>query len=121
MERKMMIVRCVWVLGLFVWVVAAATPWDDAIDCSGAVMKLLPCEAYLNGTGPPKPTARCCANARALDRDAGRSRAHRVGLCECFKATAKSAPIKLARARHFSKLCKISRILDIEPKVDCNK
>ncbi|KAL5101275.1 hypothetical protein RYX36_005602, partial [Vicia faba] len=33
----------------------------DAITCPDALLSLLPCLPYLQGTGPATPTSACCA------------------------------------------------------------
>nr|CAD1839582.1 unnamed protein product [Ananas comosus var. bracteatus] len=49
-------------------VVREAAAAGSGVSCSDAVNKLIPCGSFLVGTGPAKPSARCCQSAQGLQQ-----------------------------------------------------
>ncbi|KAL3627441.1 hypothetical protein CASFOL_028804 [Castilleja foliolosa] len=96
-------------------------PWAKAeIQCSDALSKVLPCEAYLL-SGAVGPSAECCSAVQSLSKMATASDGDRKALCQCFKQIANSMPVNLAKAQQLPDLCHVSiGGVKIDPNVDCN-
>ncbi|XP_072962668.1 non-specific lipid-transfer protein-like [Typha angustifolia] len=94
---------------------AAAT----AVSCSDAVNALIPCGAYLIGTGATGPSLQCCKSAQALEKMAT-TVAMRRQLCQCLKDTGPSFGVKPERARRLPPFCKLNLNIPISPNVNCS-
>ena len=105
-----------WVLGLFCLALIARPV--KAITCQEAVIKLLPCESYLRGSGDV--TWACCEGARALNKEAA-SKADRQSVCECFKKVAPTFGVKDDRAAQLVKECSVDVGMPIGSDMDCTK
>ncbi|XP_075481326.1 non-specific lipid-transfer protein-like [Primulina tabacum] len=90
------------------------------IQCNDVVARVVPCETFLL-SGDARPSAACCRAVRSLDKIATKSHADRKAICRCFKDTARSFPVNLAKAQQLLKLCKVAERVAIDPNVDCNR
>ncbi|XP_073148811.1 non-specific lipid-transfer protein-like [Henckelia pumila] len=90
------------------------------IQCNDALAHMVPCEMFLL-SGDASPSSACCDAVQSLDKIATESPVDRRAICRCFKDTARSFPVDLAKAQQLPKLCKVAERVAIDPNVDCNR
>ena len=99
---------------------SSSTPANDDITCQEAITKLLPCQPYLVGSGPPTPSVSCCLACQEVFHAASTTLIRR-NLCECFKKAAIEYKVDPERARKIPELCNIDGLnIPIDPSVDCS-
>ncbi|KAA8520161.1 hypothetical protein F0562_014417 [Nyssa sinensis] len=114
MAKKM--VSCsMWALGLVLLALIGSPV--NATSCHGTILKMLPCQPFLVGSGDI--TMPCCHAAQGLNEIAISMPARRF-ICECFKQAIAALGINLDRAKQLPQLCKIDASVPIDPNIDCN-
>nr|CAD1839550.1 unnamed protein product [Ananas comosus var. bracteatus] len=101
-------------------VVREAAAAGSGVSCSDAVNKLIPCGSFLVGTGPAKPSARCCQSAQGLQQMAT-TVAKRRALCQCLKQSGPSFGVRPERAKLLPSACNLQLNIPVSPNVDCNQ
>ncbi|KAM5585010.1 non-specific lipid-transfer protein 1 [Rosa sericea] len=117
MENKM---ASLLAFALAMTIVLNAPPTNGDISCQEALCDLIPCQPYLESSGPPTPTVRCCIGVRNVNANATTTEIRR-GLCECFKKAAASMPIDPQKLMKLPEFCQVSVPVTLDPKVDCSK
>ncbi|XP_058763856.1 non-specific lipid-transfer protein-like [Vicia villosa] len=112
------IVSFVMILGMLVTTLDARQ--IDAITCPEALLALLPCLPYLQGTGPATPpTSACCAGANNLNQKADTTQSRR-DVCNCLKPAATRFNVNPDRSKQLPQLCNIKLSVSFDPSIDCN-
>jgi hypothetical protein len=107
----------VMVLGMLVTTMDASQ--IDDVSCSEALLSLLPCLPFLQGTGPATPTSFCCAGANTLNQKANTTQIRR-NICNCLKPAASRFGVHSDRSKQLPQLCNISLSVSFDPSTDCN-
>jgi hypothetical protein len=98
------------------WLAAIGSP-VDALSCTKAIMRLLPCQPYLTSLGDI--SAPCCEAAQSLNQIAA-FKPNLKSLCECFKKVIPALGVNIQRAKQIPQLCNIIAPLPIDPNVNCD-
>lgn len=122
MSKQTMVVFSV--MSLLVIILAAnsvtsSRPAKNDITCEEGMMKMLPCQPFLKGSEPARPSAECCVGVKEVFREANTT-AVRRDLCECFKKAAGQLRLVPERAKLIPDLCHVSISFPIDPKMDCS-
>ncbi|XP_058752617.1 non-specific lipid-transfer protein 1-like [Vicia villosa] len=91
----------------------------DDIACPEALLSLLPCLPFLQGTGPPTPPGNCCTGLSNLNQKANTPQI-RKDVCNCLKPAASRFGVKADRSKQLPQLCNINLSVPFDPSVDCN-
>ncbi|KAF7824456.1 non-specific lipid-transfer protein 8 [Senna tora] len=108
------------VLALVLFLYAASRPSEGAISCSDVIKDLRPCVSYLSSAGGGKPSAACCAGAKAL-ASAASTPGDKKTACNCIKSASKSVTINAQSAQALPASCGISLSISVSPNADCSK
>ncbi|CAK8566049.1 unnamed protein product [Lathyrus sativus] len=91
----------------------------DDITCPEALLSLLPCLPFLQGTGPPTPPSNCCDALGNLNQKANTPQI-RKDVCNCLKPAASRFKVNPDRSKQLPPLCNIKLSVPFDPSVDCN-
>ncbi|KAI5395528.1 non-specific lipid-transfer protein [Lathyrus oleraceus] len=91
----------------------------DDITCPEALLALLPCLPFLQGTGPPTPPNNCCIGLNNLNQRANTTQI-RKDVCNCLKPAASRFKVNPDKSKQLPKLCNIALSVPFDPSVDCN-
>lgn len=80
----------------------------DDIACPEALLSLLPCLPFLQGTGLTNLNQK--ANTPQIRKD----------VCNCLKPAASRFGVKADRSKQLPQLCNINLSVPFDPSVDCN-
>ncbi|CAI8586902.1 unnamed protein product [Vicia faba] len=116
-KRSISLLNVVMILNMLVTTLDARK--IDVITCPDALLSLLPCLPYLQGTGPATPTSACCAGANNLNQKADTTQSRR-DVCNCLKPAASRFGVNPDRSKQLPRLCNINLSVSFDPSIDCN-
>jgi hypothetical protein len=91
----------------------------DDITCPEALLSLLPCLPFLQGTGGATPPKNCCDGANSLNQKANTTPIRR-DVCNCLKPAASRFGVKPDKSKQLPQLCNITLSVPFDPSIDCN-
>lgn len=119
MDGKRMGLSVILALGL-VFLVFSVCPSDGAIACTDATTSMIPCQAFLVGSGPELlPSHDCCVATQNVFKQSGTTETRRA-LCQCLKNYAIEHGVKPEKAALMPQVCKFNNPIPLGPFADCS-